>query len=151
MTKPRSGFERRCRGRGSSPDGPGLRGLRGALGGSGGQAAIHAGRIRPPRLAPAGNAARDLTAHRDQRRIRLVSPNQLLKHYTDDYGWDLHWIWKYQAPHKVEQAPWQPGSTAKPRYGAQKPPAPYWAVIWGLPVNHPPGSYVPLEAAGGLG
>lgn len=47
-------------------------------------AACHTGRICP--LAPAGNAARNLTVHRHQRRIRLVSPNQLVKHYTDDYG-----------------------------------------------------------------
>jgi len=36
--------------------------------------------------APAGNAARDLTAHRDQRRTGPVSPNQLLKPYTGDCG-----------------------------------------------------------------
>lgn len=49
-----------------------------------GQAATPTSRIRPPRLA--GNAVRNLAAHGDQRRIRLVSPNQLLKHYTDDDG-----------------------------------------------------------------
>lgn len=38
----------------------------------------------PP--APAGNAGRQLTAHRHQRTRRLVSPHQLLKHYTDDGG-----------------------------------------------------------------
>lgn len=55
-----------------------------ALGAQCPPAAGHTGRICPH--APAGNAVRNLTVHRHQRRIRLVSPNQLLKHNTDDYG-----------------------------------------------------------------
>lgn len=35
---------------------------------------------------PAGNAGRELPAHTDQSTRGLVSPNQLLKHYSDDGG-----------------------------------------------------------------
>lgn len=88
MTKMRSPFARRCRARGSTsrgspPTEPLPFGLR-SLPASRGRQLFTQAEYSP--LALAGNAVRNLTAHRDQRRIRLVSPNQLLKHYTDDYG-----------------------------------------------------------------
>lgn len=88
MTKARSRFARWCRARGSAsrgspPTEPLPFGLRSLPASSGRQLFTRAEYVP---LALAGNAVRHLTAHRDQRTIRLVSPNQLLKHYTGDYG-----------------------------------------------------------------
>lgn len=118
-----------------------------------GAGSVHAHRICPPTRA--GNAGGELTAHRDQSTRWLISPNQLLKHYTDMMVMvvavptlDL----KIPSTPKWQEKPlWQLGRAAKRCNRAQRMPAPHWGVVWGLLRNQHPGPFVPLDEAGGLG
>lgn len=71
---------------------------------------------------PAGNAGRGLTAHTDQSTRRLVSPNQLLKHYIDDGGGSACTGSEYT---KHPKAAGKATVAAKPCDGSQRVPAPH--------------------------
>lgn len=147
MTKPHSQFVSWCWARGSTVRGSAPLEPR-PLGHSARQLPVTRAEYSP--LVQLG-MQRGISLLTHQRRIRLVSPNQLLKHHTDDYGCSA-----YTGSENIKRPIAIKAVVAAREHGTimlrgHRQHLLLTELLSRPPVNPNPGSYMPSELTGGLG